>query len=345
MTGSSGRRRTTGDNQRRKAAVPAAPPTERDPNRSPQPAAPAAPASPAAASPGAVAPPATAPPPAVSPIHSERLELLAHLEAMLEPIMMMLGLLFLGLFAFEYSGVDFTPLEKSWIDRAETTIYWVFAGDFIVRFAIAPAKIRFLRTNWITALSLALPALRPLRAVGAAGSLSTVHLLRLLSGANHGMRALRHITRGRQFAYLVSLTFIVTLLSAGGVLFFERNARDANITDASDAIWWAATLVTTINSNDDPVSFPGRIIGLLLRIYAVSVLGFITASIASYLIGHAMEPTESTAHAATPAATGTSLHQQLAGLRDEVRSLREELAARGRERSGDQPEQTPASRD
>ncbi|MDQ3468031.1 MAG: ion transporter [Chloroflexota bacterium] len=335
MTGSSGRRRTTGANQRRKAAVPAAPLTERDPNRSPQPAAPAAPASPAA-SPDVIAPPATAPPPAVSPIHSERLELLAHLEAMLEPIMLMLGLLFLGLLAFEYSGVDFTPVEKRWIDRAETTIYWVFAGDFIVRFAIAPAKTRFLRTNWITALSLALPALRPLRAVGAAGSLSTVHLLRVLSGANHGMRALRHITRGRQFAYLVSLTFIVTMLSAGGVLFFDRNARGADITDASDAIWWAATLVTTINSNEDPVSFPGRIIGLLLRFYAVSVLGYITASIASYFIGHAMEKTESSSSAAPPVATGTLLHQQLAGLHDEVRSLREELAARGREHPGGQ---------
>ncbi len=250
-------------------------------------------------------------------------------------MMLMLGLLFLGLLAFEYSGFTLTPTEKGWINRAETSIYWVFAGDFIIRFLIAPAKTQFVRTNWITALSLLLPALRPLRAIGAAGSLSTVHLLRVLSGANHGMRALRRVTRGRQFAYLVSVTFVLTFLSAGGVLFFDRHARGAEITDASEAIWWAATLVTTINSADDPVSFPGRIIGLLLRFYAVSVLGYITASIASYFIGHAMGQASPASDGSRTPAGGETLHDQLAGLRAEVRSLRDELASRGRAGRGD----------
>ncbi len=62
-------------------------------------------------------------------------------------MMLMLGLLFLGLLAFEYSGFTLTPTEKGWINRAETSIYWVFAGDFIIRFLIAPAKTQFVRTN------------------------------------------------------------------------------------------------------------------------------------------------------------------------------------------------------
>ena len=47
---------------------------------------------------------------------------------------------------------------------------------------------------------------------------------------------------------------------------------------------WAATLVTTVNVGEDPVSGWGRVVAVLMRIYAVGVFGYLTASIASYFV-------------------------------------------------------------
>ena len=267
-------------------------------------------------------------------MEAERSELLEQLQDVLEPLMIVLGLIFLGLLVVEYSGLRVSPGTEAWLNRAETAIYFVFVGDFALRFVIAPAKGRFLRVNWLTALSLALPALRPVRALRGVAALRSVHLLRVLSGANRGMRALRQITRGRQFAYVATLSLLVTLLGAGSVLYFERNVAGADIRSFGEAVWWAATLVTTINSGDDPVSFEGRVIAVLMRVYAVSVFGYITASIATYFIGEAGgsgSAPSGNAGAPSPGAAGSpaprTLREQVEALRGEIGVLREELAA------------------
>ena len=266
-------------------------------------------------------------------VRSERFELLKQLEEVFEPLMVVLGLIFLGLLVVEYSGLRVSRATEDWLNRAENGIYFVFVGDFALRFVIAPAKGPFLRANWLTALSLAVPALRPLRAARGVAALRSVHLLRVLSGANRGMRALRLVTRGRQFAYVATLSLVVTLLGAGSVLYFDRNAAEAEIRSYGEAVWWAATLVTTINSADDPVSFEGRMIAVVMRVYAVSVFGFITASIATYFIGEtgggatAAEDAEAPAAGEGGSTPPRTLREQIEALRGEIGALREELAA------------------
>ena len=203
-----------------------------------------------------------------------------------------------------------------------------------MRFVVAPAKGRFLRANVLTAVSLAVPALRPLRALRAATALRSIHLLRVLSGANRGMRALRQITRGRQFAYLATLSLVVTLLGAGSVAYFDRGVAGAQITSFGEGVWWAGTLVTTINSGVDPVSVEGRVIAVLMRVYALSVFGYITASIATFFIGQAAgasaggQGTSGTAAAADGGSPATPpFREQVEALRREIGALREELAA------------------
>ena len=268
---------------------------------------------------------------------AERFELLGQIQDVLEPVMVVLGLVFLGLLVVEYSGLRLSAAREAWLDRAETAIYWIFVTDFAVRFVVAPAKGRFLRANVLTAVSLAVPALRPLRALRAATALRSIHLLRVLSGANRGMRALRQITRGRQFAYVATLSLLVTLLGAGSVAYFDRGAAGAQITSFGEAVWWAGTLVTTINSGVDPVSVEGRVIAVLMRVYAVSVFGYITASIATYFIGQSGGAAAGGAGAGgEPAASAdgsaerpAGLHEQLEAMRREIGALREELSARG----------------
>jgi hypothetical protein len=87
--------------------------------------------------------------------------------------------------------------------------------------------------------------------------------------------------------------------AAAGAFYFERGQPSANIQTWGDALWWASAIITTINSPFETVTFEGRVIALLLRIFALAVSGYLTAIIAVYLLGGAgpaqlveREPTE-----------------------------------------------------
>lgn len=265
------------------------------------------------------APPTEAPVDKRSVVRSERFELLEHLQATLEPLMAWLGLVFLGLLLVDYAAVVRSGEARAWLNRASIAIWAIFLLDFGVRFIVAPAKIRFLRENWLGALSLALPFLRPLRALRAARALRSLSLVRLLGGVNRGMRVLRRVTRGRQFAYVGALTLLVTAAAAVGVLFFDRDAEGTTIRGFGDAFWWAAALVTTVNSEKYAVSPEARVIAILLRVFAVSVFGFVTASIASYLIGRDAEKR-------APSGDGESdMKPDITGIRDELAALHRDV--------------------
>ena len=220
-------------------------------------------------------------------MRSERSELLAHLQTVLEPLMVGLGLIFLALLLVDFAGPDLSDRGQRWLDGALQAIWVAFLIDFAVRLIVAPSKGAFLRANWLGALSLALPFLRPLRVLRAARAVRSISLVRLLGGTNRGIRVLRRVTRGRQVAYVAALTCFVVLAGAVGVLYFDRDIDGAPIQTFGDALWWSAALVTTINGETHAVSPEARVVAILMRVYAVSVFGLVTASIATYLIGTA----------------------------------------------------------
>lgn len=248
---------------------------------------------------------------------TERAELLDHLQAILDPLMTGLGLAFLVLLLVDYGAFDLGASGRRWVGGSLQLIWALFLVDFAVRLVVAPSKGAYLRRNWLSVLSLALPFLRPLRAFRAARALRSIRLVRLLGGINRGMRVVRRVTRGRQFAHVGALTVIVVLAGAVGVLFFDRGVAGAPIQTFGDAIWWSATMATTINNEQYAVSPEARVIAVLVRVYAVSVFGYVTASIASYLVVGGVEENEETA----------DLRADIAALRGELSALRGELAA------------------
>ena len=256
----------------------------------------------------------------------ERFELLVNVSAVLEPIMVALGIVFLALLLMEFAGVPLILFGQNRMADVMQGIWWIFLGDFLLRLLIAPDKVMFLRSNVLGALSLALPFLRPLRAFRAARALRGFSLVRLLGGINRAMRALRRITRGRQMAFVGALTVAVVLAGAVGAMFFDRGHPDSPVRSFEDALWWSATLVTTMNSELYVVSGEARVIAFLQRIFALSIFGYITASIASYLIG--VDATESRSESDTGQ---RALQEDIRELRREVQILREEHARHHRE--------------
>jgi voltage-gated potassium channel len=171
-------------------------------------------------------------------------------------------------------------------------IWLMFIAQFVVEFVAAPAKRVYLRKQWITAVSLALPAFRLMRLVRVARfarlarTARGVRLARLLGAINRGMRTLAVGFRRRGLGYLILLTLLVTATGAAGMYRFELDAPGGQgFADYSSALWWTAMLLTTMGSDYWPQTPEGRLLCLFLAIYAFAVFGYVTAAIAAYFVG------------------------------------------------------------
>jgi voltage-gated potassium channel len=242
----------------------------------------------------------------------ERLDLQERLTAWLDLPLALLSLLWAGLVVAQLS-LQLPPQLALRVDQADTVIWVVFAAVFLLEFLIAPNKRRYLRRNVLSAISVVLPFARAVRVLRLARVLRSLSLVRVTLIANRATAALAELFSRQRFQYLLALTAVITLLGAAAVYFFELGAPGTPFVSFGEALWWAATLVTTINVGAEPVTLEGRLLAVLLRIFGVGVFGYVAGSIASYLVSRAGPP---------PAEREAELRR----LGEEVAALRRELA-------------------
>ena len=216
-----------------------------------------------------------------------RLRALRRIESALEVPLMVLGLVWVGLLVVELAGV-----HAPWLGLLVNAIWAVFIVEFLVRFSLAPRKASFLARNALTVLSLGLPALRVLRVTRAfpifrlARTARGLRLLRIVTSTRRGMRSLAATMDRHGFGYLLALTLLVTFAGAGGMYSFERSTSDEqSFRSFGAALWWTAMIVTTMGSENWPRTNEGRILCLLLALYAFAAFGYVTAVLATFLIG------------------------------------------------------------
>jgi voltage-gated potassium channel len=115
---------------------------------------------------------------------------------------------------------------------------------------------------------------------------------------------------------------------------FEHDAPRTAMTDFGAALWWTSMLLTTMGSEYWPRTAEGRILCLLLSVYAFAVFGYITAALASYFVGRDAERPD--AEVAGQASID-ELRQELGALRLELAAvLRTVRAAPPRSPAGDE---------
>ena len=249
---------------------------------------------------------------------------LRDLEAWLEKPMLFLGFIWLVLLV-----VELTRGLPPALELVGTAIWVAFILDFLLRFWLSPDRGIYLRRNWLTALSLLVPALRVARVLSivrlgrAARAARTLHgvtrsarLLRVVASINRGMAALRQSMARRGLGFVILLTSLVVVGGAAGMYAFERDVPGARgLPSFWSALWWTGMLMTTMGSEYWPRSPEGRALCLLLSLYAFGVFGYVTASLATFFVGRdAADP-----NAELPGAD--ALH----ALRAEVIALRREL--------------------
>ena len=217
-------------------------------------------------------------------LERQRWRALEDLTTWLEPVMIVLGLAWLGLFFVELVWGLTRVLEI-----AVTAIWLIFILDFLVRLAIAPDRLRYAARNWLTVIALVIPALRvfrvfaALRALRLARAARSLRVVRVVTALNRATKSLA-VTMGRRgLGYLAVLTVLVTLIGAAGMFAFEQEASD-NFASYDEALWWTAMIITTLGSQGWPETLEGRILGFLLALYAFVVFGYVAGALASLLI-------------------------------------------------------------
>lgn len=189
------------------------------------------------------------------------------------------------------------------------TVTWgLFIVDYVVSLILAPRRGVWFFRHLHELLIVLLPMLRPLR------------LLRLVTVVGVLQRVAGHALRGRVVTYVVAASGLLVYIGALAMYDAERKAPGASIKSFGDALWWAVVTITTVGYGDfAPVTILGRVIAFCLMLGGIAMLGTVTATLASWLVDK-VSAEDATKQAVTV--------EHLEALRDELRMLRESLAAR-----------------
>jgi voltage-gated potassium channel len=198
--------------------------------------------------------------------------------------------------------------EAHIIWAVDWAIWGLFVVDYVVRLCLADNRWHWFLRHLLDFAIVTLPLLRPLR------------LLRLLVLIEALQKAIGDAFRGRIVVYTVSGVVLLIYTSSLAVFDKERYLPGATINSFGKALWWSITTVTTVGYGDVyPVTNTGRVIAVLLMIGGISLVGVVTAALASWVIERVAEE-ESVMQTATVA--------HIEELRNEIRALGNELRAR-----------------
>jgi len=171
---------------------------------------------------------------------------------------------------------------KSVILIIELGISLFLIVDFITRLIRARSKRNyFLRYyGWLDFLgSLPIPGFRLGRLIKA-----SIFYPRLRRADIKEMEYVVIERRAKSTLLAVLLVGIVVLeLSSIAILNAEQGSANANIKNASDALWWGYVTVTTVGYGDRyPVTNQGRIVGLFLLTVGVAIFSVVTSFLADW---------------------------------------------------------------
>ena len=103
-----------------------------------------------------------------------------------------------------------------------------------------------------------------------------------------GRTVVRSLIRERAGSALLSLLLMGILVLEFGslqILYVEEGAPGANITNASDALWYTIVTISTVGYGDQyPVTNAGRVIGSFIIIVGVGIFGTFTGYLANLFL-------------------------------------------------------------
>ena len=95
-------------------------------------------------------------------------------------------------------------------------------------------------------------------------------------------------THSRLRDQLVAITLATVgfdLVCAVLAFLFEHDQKQTQIKSFGSALFWTTTQMLTVSSNiQNPISFPGRVLDVVMEIYAITVIGALAGALGAFLV-------------------------------------------------------------
>ncbi|WP_026536755.1 ion transporter [Arthrobacter sp. 9MFCol3.1] len=160
----------------------------------------------------------------------------------------------------------------------------IFVADFLFRIFTAPSAgaYFFKHFGWADLLaSVPLAQFKILRVF----RLARVYRLLRDVGIHTVGRALLKDRAGSSLYILLIMGIFVLEFGSLAVLSVEQNAPGANITSASDSLWYTIVTISTVGYGDQyPVTDAGRMIGTGIIVVGVGIFGTFTGYLANFFL-------------------------------------------------------------
>ena len=194
----------------------------------------------------------------------ERERLIKRISSITESPLIILAFAMIPLLLGPYIW-DLSQDELNTFNRLDQIIWALFVINLIVKVLIAPRRLSFLKSNLLEVI-VVIPYLQPLRIVF------------------FGTKAIWGMTKIARPDFLIVVSGGLVIISATIVTSLERSSNP-ELGSFPDALWWAIVTITTVGyGNQEPVTFFGRIVAVILMITGVGFFGAIAANLAAFFV-------------------------------------------------------------
>ncbi len=131
-----------------------------------------------------------------------------------------------------------------------------------------------------------------------------MYVVRVLSEAGREVREVLRAgtpTHARLRDRLVAVALATVgfdIVCAVLAFLFERGQKQTQISSFGSALFWTTTQLLTVSSSvQNPISFPGRVLDVLMEIYAITVIASLAGALGAFLINRGEELDAAADHA------------------------------------------------
>jgi voltage-gated potassium channel len=204
-----------------------------------------------------------------------RHDLVDSIERVMKYPMFLLGIAWLVI-AFVVATTDVTSSVSIPLVSSLFALWAIVLAEYLLRLVITPDRRGYLRRRWVEPATVLVPPLQGCHLVG----IEKMTLL-VREGQLRVEAVLRHHSLFRVLIAAMATLFVGAWL----VMLFEQHAKGSNIHSYPDALWWSIVTVTTVGYGDRfPTTEGGRIVAVVLMLLGISLIGVLTATIASLFV-------------------------------------------------------------
>lgn len=200
-----------------------------------------------------------------------------------------LGILVLIIISVVLVTVDFlielSTSQRNTIYTIDFIICMLLTIEFAYRLKTSENYVKFLRKYWyelfalipaylfslIELYILSVPA-RSLRFIRVFRAIRVLRISVLYTRILKFFNTVWAVILESRIPYLLILAFPIILASSIAVYSFEHSIPNSPVKSIFDAFWWTLTTLTTVGYGDIvPITSEGRIIGIILMIFGISI--------------------------------------------------------------------------